>query len=648
MSAITSRLPATASRRRLGVVNGLLLVLLAGAGVAAYMVVSANGTSPSTGTVRTATAQRGVVMSTVSATGTLQAARQLDVGFQSSGTLTAVNVRVGQHVRRGQTLGKIDATAARQTLRQAESSLATAQAQYEQTLTGETPQQRTQDSLSVRQAEMQLASAKAALRSAHQTANTDARASTASVAQAEQQLRIDRGQLKLDLYQRTQDQTPYATVAAAQAAVAVDQDQLAKVQQQQRTDQQNQLFAQTQLTADKNSLATAQSNHDSAGINTYTAAVNNDQDYLNGLQVALQNDGYAVTDAQSALTTDQNRLTALQNDAKTIRGDEQKIAQDQTAIANAKRTAASTRQRDAQSIASAEQQVTSGQLSVRSARVGNAVKQAPPTAAALASAKGSIVQATIAVANARKTLSEATLRAPVAGVIASVNGTVGTAVSGSGSSASSPTASSASSAGGSGTGSSSGFVTLTQLTGMEILASFSETDAAKLRVNQPATVTVDALPSKQLAAHVASISPIAATSSSGVVTYDVIFALDRSAAQLRPGMTANVNVVSSEEDGVVHVPTAAVTGSGSNATVTVLENGKQRRVSVVAGLVGDSSTAILSGLKAGAEVVLPSVSISSGSGSTGFGGTPTTSTNGASRRGGAPGGFGGFGGGFGP
>ena len=128
------------------------------------------------------------------------------------------------------------------------------------------------------------------------------------------------------------------------------------------------------------------------------------------------------------------------------------------------------------------------------------MKQAPPTPAPSPQAKASLLQAQFSLANARKALAETTLRAPIAGVVAAVGGTVGAQVSGGGT-----------------TrrllllvvelvrrrrGSSSGFVTPTKLTGMQILASFSETDAAKLRVGQPATVTLDALPNEQLAAHV--------------------------------------------------------------------------------------------------------------------------------------------------
>jgi multidrug efflux pump subunit AcrA (membrane-fusion protein) len=224
------------------------------------------------------------------------------------------------------------------------------------------------------------------------------------------------------------------------------------------------------------------------------------------------------------------------------------------------------------------------------------------------------VNAQIALVNAQKAVGDTTLRAPIAGTVATVSGTVGTAESGGGNAAVTTSSSSSSTATGSG-GSSTGFVTLTGLTGMQLVAGFAETDTVKLRVGQAATVTMDALPTTELAAHVIAIDGTA-TSSSGVVTYNVTFALDRSESGLKSGMTGNVDVVVGEADNVLHVPTAAVRGSGANATVSVLQAGKQVSVPVVAGLQGDSSTAILSGLKANQSVVLPSVSISSSTSAT--------------------------------
>ena len=630
MNVITSRLPAGRRVRRaiprLGLLNGLLGAALVGAGVAAYFVVA--GTSSPPAAVRTATVARGVVLSTISATGSLQAAQELDVGFTSAGTIASVAVKAGQHVRRGQVLGRIDATSARQGLQQAEASLATAQAQYELTLTGETSQQRKQDALSVTQSRQSLATAKA-------NAKQDARQSAASIANAQRALGTDRGQEKVDLYQQKQDQAVYPNAAAADAAITADKAQLSADTAKQQADQSQQLALQNKQSVDKANLSQAQTDlqqaqsaHDAAGeasaqnqIDDFTSAVNYDQSQLNALSVTLQNDGFAITQDNSKVSTDQTAMTALQTDAKAITADEAKIAADSQALAGAKMSATMAAAKD-------EQSVSASRLALRTTLASVATKQAPPTAAALASARAGVVNAQIGVATARKALADTTLRAPIAGTIASVNGTAGTATSGGGNSVPSTSSSSSSSGGASSTG---GLVTLTGLRGMQLLASFAETDTAKLHVGQAATVTVDALPSVELAAHVIAIAGTS-TSSSGVVTYPVTFALDRTESGLKPGMTANVDVIVGEADNVLHVPTAAVTGSGSNARVTVLQNGKQVTVPVVAGLAGDSSTAILSGLRAGEAVVLPSVSFSSSGGTGLSGGTSTTSTTGGGGR----------------
>jgi macrolide-specific efflux system membrane fusion protein len=175
---------------------------------------------------------------------------------------------------------------------------------------------------------------------------------------------------------------------------------------------------------------------------------------------------------------------------------------------------------------------------------------------------------------------------------------------------------------------------------MQVNAAFAESDVAKLAVGQPATVTVSALGGAQLAAHIAAINPVASSSSS-VVQYTVTFALDRANKQLKPGMTASVSVTIAEKDNVVQVPSAAVTGTGRTARVTIMKNGVSQTVPVVAGLAGDSSTEIVSGLTAGQTYV-----ISTTVARTTATGTGTAATTPGARPGGGLGGLGG-GGGFG-
>jgi uncharacterized membrane protein YgcG len=96
-------------------------------------------------------------------------------------------------------------------------------------------------------------------------------------------------------------------------------------------------------------------------------------------------------------------------------------------------------------------------------------------------------------------------------------------------------------------------------------------------------------------------------------------------------MTADVSVVVESATNVLEVPSAAVTTTGLASTVTVLKNGKQVTTRVTVGLVGSSTTQILSGVTAGEKLVEPTATISSG----------TTGTSSPTR------GFGGGGGGFG-
>jgi membrane fusion protein, macrolide-specific efflux system len=142
---------------------------------------------------------------------------------------------------------------------------------------------------------------------------------------------------------------------------------------------------------------------------------------------------------------------------------------------------------------------------------------------------------------------------------------------------------------------------------MQLVAPLSESEVLDVRPGQPATVTIEALEGRKLAAHVVSVATLP-TSSSGVVSYDVTFALDQLEGGLKPGMSATAEVVVKQEEGV-NVASSAITAD----TVTVLRGSRQERRRVVTGLAGNSSTIVLSGLKAGEKVALPVASATSSS-----------------------------------
>ena len=107
--------------------NYLLGAVCAGAIVAAVLVVGPASGSQATVT-RTAKAAQGVVQSTVSGSGNLAAASQLNLGFKTSGTVTNIYVTQGQHVTEGQLLATLDPQSAEVTLEQSKAALQSAEA----------------------------------------------------------------------------------------------------------------------------------------------------------------------------------------------------------------------------------------------------------------------------------------------------------------------------------------------------------------------------------------------------------------------------------------------------------------------------------------------------------------------------------------
>lgn len=201
--------------------------------------------------------------------------------------------------------------------------------------------------------------------------------------------------------------------------------------------------------------------------------------------------------------------------------------------------------------------------------------------------------------------------------------------------------------------STSGLVEIVNTSKMTMTVAFSESDISKIKVGQPATVTLEALTGVKLSAHVSAISTLGTTSSS-VVSYDATLTLDQHDSRVKPGMSASAAVITGQASGVT-LPSSAINGSGSVSTVNELRNGKSVPTRVVVGLKGDSRTLIVSGLSAGAQVVvttsLPSLSSSSSSSSSsGTSGTSGTLGGATSRRPGGggfgAGGFSGGGGGF--
>ncbi len=287
---------------------------------------------------------------------------------------------------------------------------------------------------------------------------------------------------------------------------------------------------------------------------------------------------------------------------------------------------------------------------------------ATPTvdAAQLASAQAQVTEAQNAVDAAQRAVDGCVLKASVSGTVASVDGAKGDTVSGSSGSGTGSGSSGSGSSGSSSSGSTSsssgstptGFVVLTNPSGMQVKADFSEADSLKIKAGQAATVTLNAESGTVLDAKVLSISslPVSSGSSSGgsgssgsAVQYAATLTITSDTSDLRTGLSASIQVTTGQATNALSVPTAAVSGTGANRTVLVVNSdGSTTRTQVTVGVEGDSTDQITSGLKEGQQVQIPQVA-SSGNGGFPSGAFPggTGAGGGANRFGAAGGGTGG-------
>lgn len=101
------------------------------------------------------------------------------------------------------------------------------------------------------------------------------------------------------------------------------------------------------------------------------------------------------------------------------------------------------------------------------------------------------------------------------------------------------------------------FIIAEDLSKMELLVDIDEADAAQVHEGAAANFVVEAYPDRNFSAKVTQLR-YAPKTTSGVVTYEAVLAVDNSDLALRPGMTATATIVAEKVDNALRVPNAAL------------------------------------------------------------------------------------------
>lgn len=199
------------------------------------------------------------------------------------------------------------------------------------------------------------------------------------------------------------------------------------------------------------------------------------------------------------------------------------------------------------------------------------------------------------------------------------------------------------------------FTIANDLSKMQIDANVAEADIGGVAIDQNVEFTVDAFPSRNFQGKVVQVrnAPITVQN---VVTYDTVIGVSNPEQKLKPGMTANVSIVSAHRDDALKIPNGALRfrmpdqtpsaaprrdpsaagrqrGGGdrperrTERTVYVLGPGasKPSAVTIKTGISDGITTEVLEGLKEGDRVV-------TGMTESGAAETPATNPFGGGRR----------------
>jgi RND family efflux transporter MFP subunit len=150
------------------------------------------------------------------------------------------------------------------------------------------------------------------------------------------------------------------------------------------------------------------------------------------------------------------------------------------------------------------------------------------------------------------------------------------------------------------------FVTIIDLTKLEIWAFIDETDIGKIEVGQKVTFTVDTYQDSEFNGTVKAIYPQAEIRNN-VVNYIAVVCIENQTGKtLRPEMTASVNVLLQGRDNVIAIPKKALLKRGDKTFVKMMQNNKLVEREITTGITGNGQVEVISGLTDKDKIIVDS------------------------------------------
>jgi RND family efflux transporter MFP subunit len=558
--------------RRPAVIGATVLVVLLIGGATAWAAAGSSNSG-----YRMTAVVRVTVGKSLEVVGTVEPVNEASASFQVAGQVATVSATVGEEVAAGQTLASLDPTALSESVSSAQSTLDSDDAQLTEDEDSQTSSSTATSPTTAKAATTTTTTTTAVSSSGGSPTNAGGTGTGTGTGTASTAISKDQGTLVGDQSKESADQQQEAA----------DLSEAESVCEASSTSPPPATSTTTTTTA----TATSPTGVGTSDTNACASAL--DQ---------VSTDQQLVAKDQSTVSADEDTLAkALSSDASS------------SSPSNTSGTTSATTQSGTSTSTSAASAIPSATSSTKSGTSGTvgSGSTASDSAEQIASDEAAIDTAKATLVDAQQSLDDAELSSPISGTIASVGVSAGDTVS---------------------ADSSTDVIVVVGTQSYEVTGTLSSTQVASVKVGYSAQVAIDGK-TGTLAGTVAQVGPVQSGTSG--YTYPVVVALPATATSLYSGSTANVAISTGQAKDVLAVPSSAVIIQGTRSYVLTLSSGKLVDNTIKTGIVGDTYTQVLSGLKEGESIVLADYSDAVPSSNTttvnGFGGT---------------GGFGGAGGGF--
>jgi len=535
-----------------------------------------------------ATVKKTNLIQTVSETGTIKSANEVELNFLNTGKVDEILVTIGDKVSANQILAKLDYSDLNIEARQKQAQYEMAQANLDKLLNGATGYEITISEANVNQAKTNYESAIKELEKI--TASVEE-----EISQAEENKEIEINNKKMSSVIIMESNITKAETALDEVKTILDDDDLENI-----LSVENRTYLdQTQLNYNssissaietRNKITIAQSSLakddlDEA-LDQIITTLNNVFTTLNNCYDALENTiisaNFTITELNTYKTNISTQLTTISTSISTLESTKQDLNDTILSKTNALSTA----------IISGDQQIVLGETKVNSyyenwqiTKAELEKLKAPPTYQDIILAQAEVKQAQAVLDAVNNRIEKSIIQAPIEGQITKIEYEVGEQIS-----------------------LSKPIIYLLTDNNLEVTIDISETDINKINQGDVVEITLDAFGDEtKIPGIVYKIEP-AETVIQDVIYYKttIYFSSPQELSdQIKPGMTANAIITTSEKENVLVIPSRAIIEkNGDGKFVKILKEKEVQEIPIQTGLYGDDGLVeITSGLTEGQEII---------------------------------------------